>query len=87
MTDAELINAIEAQRALMIAVATGGPRIQEVNVEYTHRRIEIDEEFNVAVWKIRTLMVIRGLGADAGLAVTGPTGHQDAFTSLACIKG
>jgi hypothetical protein len=44
MTDAELINAIEAQRALMIAVATGGPRIQEVNVEYTHRRAEIGDE-------------------------------------------
>ena len=28
----------------MIAVATGRPRIQEVNVEYTHRRTEIGEE-------------------------------------------
>lgn len=44
MTDNELITAIEAQRALMIAVATGGPRIQEVNVEYTHRRAEIGDE-------------------------------------------
>ena len=44
MTDNELINAMEAQRALMIAVATGGPRIQEVNVEYTHRRAEIGDE-------------------------------------------
>jgi hypothetical protein len=38
MTDAELIEAIEAQHALMIAVATGGPRIQEVNGQYVQRR-------------------------------------------------
>jgi acetyl-CoA carboxylase beta subunit len=44
MTDAELINAIEAQRALMIAVATGGPRIQEVNAQYIQRRSEIADE-------------------------------------------
>jgi phage-related protein len=31
LTDAELIKTVEAQKALMIAVATGGPRIQEVN--------------------------------------------------------
>lgn len=44
MTDAELINAIEAQRALMVAVATGGPRIQEVNGQYIQRRAEIADE-------------------------------------------
>jgi len=33
----ELIGDIEAQRALMIAVATGGPRIQSVNEEYKER--------------------------------------------------
>jgi hypothetical protein len=38
MTDEELIAEIEAQRSLMIAVATGGPRIQEVNGEYVQRR-------------------------------------------------
>jgi hypothetical protein len=36
-----LIEAIEAQKNLMIAVATGGPRIQEVNSEYQSRRKEI----------------------------------------------
>src|SRR5712692_3053697 len=34
----ELIKEIEAQRSLMIAVATGGPRIQTVNAEYQDRR-------------------------------------------------
>jgi hypothetical protein len=44
MTDAELIEAIERQRALMIAVATGGPRIQDVNQEYVARRSQIRAE-------------------------------------------
>jgi hypothetical protein len=34
----DLIKEIEAQRSLMIAVATGGPRIQAVNEEYQQRR-------------------------------------------------
>lgn len=34
----ELIKEIEAQGSLMIAVATGGPRIQSVNAEYQNRR-------------------------------------------------
>jgi hypothetical protein len=41
MTDEELIEEIEAQRSLMIAVATGGPKIQTVNHEYTERRDRI----------------------------------------------
>lgn len=44
MTDDELIAEIEAQRSLMVAVATGGPRIQEVNQEYTERRGRIATE-------------------------------------------
>lgn len=44
MTDAELISALEAQRSVMIAVATGGPRIQEVNGQYVQRRAEIRDE-------------------------------------------
>ena len=39
----ELTQAIEAQRALMIAVATGGPRINEVKREYEQKRLEIKE--------------------------------------------
>ena len=38
MTDEELIRELEAQKGLMIAVATGGPRIDSVNTEYTERR-------------------------------------------------
>ena len=38
MTDAELIEEIEAQRVLMVAVSTGGPRIDAANPEYASRR-------------------------------------------------
>lgn len=34
----QLVKEINAQRSLMIAVATGGPRIQSVNAEYQQRR-------------------------------------------------
>src|SRR5260370_20581496 len=45
MTDEELITEIEHQRHLMTAVATGGPRIQEVNQLYVERRGRIAAEF------------------------------------------
>lgn len=41
MTDEELIREIEAQRELMISVATGGPQIKSVNPEYRERRDRI----------------------------------------------
>jgi len=44
MTDDELLKDIEAQRSLMVAVATGGPKIQEVNHEYIKRRDRIQQE-------------------------------------------
>jgi hypothetical protein len=44
MTDDELIAEIEAQRGLMIAVATGGPRIQLANHQYVERRERITTE-------------------------------------------
>jgi hypothetical protein len=44
MTDDELIVEIEAQRSLMVAVATGGPRIQEVNQQYLERRDSISAD-------------------------------------------
>ncbi len=44
MTDEELITEIEHQRHLMTAVATGGPRIQEVNQLYVERRGRIAAE-------------------------------------------
>jgi hypothetical protein len=37
----KLVEAIETQKALMIAVATGGPRIKDVNKEYEERRMQI----------------------------------------------
>ena len=39
--DEELILEIEAQKNLMIAVSTGGPRIQEKNEEYKERRLKL----------------------------------------------
>jgi hypothetical protein len=44
MTDDELVGEIEAQRSLMVATATGGPRIQEVNQQYEQRRGRIATE-------------------------------------------
>lgn len=41
MTDEQLLTELEAQRALMIAVSTGGPRIDDVNDQYTQRRIRV----------------------------------------------
>jgi len=41
MTDEELLEEVQAQRNLMITVATGGPDIQTVNAEYQHRRSRI----------------------------------------------
>jgi hypothetical protein len=39
----ELIQTVEAQKALMISVATGGPRIKDVAREYEDRRLQIKE--------------------------------------------
>ncbi|MBE7559320.1 hypothetical protein HS125_10360 [bacterium] len=44
MDNVDLIREIEAQRNMMVAVATGGPRIDTVNQEYVKRRILIREE-------------------------------------------
>ncbi len=44
MTDEQLIKEIEAQRSIMVAVATNGPRIQKVNQEYIQRRDRIGSE-------------------------------------------
>ena len=47
MTDDELIAEIEAQRELMAKVATGGPKIQDVNQQYGHRRQRIADELRL----------------------------------------
>lgn len=44
MTDDQLVSEIEAQRGLMAAVATGGPKIQDVNDQYRERRDRITQE-------------------------------------------
>ena len=47
MDDEALIAEIETQRNLMIAVATGGPRIQSVDGDYEKRQLLISEELKV----------------------------------------
>jgi hypothetical protein len=47
MTDHELIVEIETQRSLMMAVATGGPRIQTVSGQYNEQRDRISDELRV----------------------------------------
>lgn len=44
MTDDELIREIDTQRSLMVAVATGGPPIEEVNPQYKERRDHISAD-------------------------------------------
>jgi hypothetical protein len=44
MTDEELVAEVEAQRSIMVAVATGGPRIQDVNHQYVQRRARLTTE-------------------------------------------
>ncbi len=44
MPDAELLTLIDYLRATMTAVATGGPRIDEVNHEYQQRYRAVDDE-------------------------------------------
>jgi hypothetical protein len=46
MNDTELIDEIEAQRSLMVAVATGGPRIDSVNHDYIARRRDVRAELD-----------------------------------------
>jgi hypothetical protein len=41
MTELECARELEAEKAMMIAVSTGGPRIQNVNQEYVERRLRV----------------------------------------------
>ena len=41
MTEQDCIRDLEAEKAMMMAVSTGGPRIQEVNQQYIERRHQI----------------------------------------------
>lgn len=43
----QLAEAVETQKNLMTAVATGGPRIKDVNREYEERRLQIRERLQV----------------------------------------
>jgi hypothetical protein len=44
MTNGELVEAVESLKGVMVAVATGGPRIQDVNDDYVRRRADIRNE-------------------------------------------
>ncbi|HTH49981.1 MAG TPA: hypothetical protein VMB21_20880, partial [Candidatus Limnocylindria bacterium] len=41
MTENDCIRELEAEKAMMISVSTGGPRIQETNPQYIERRQKI----------------------------------------------
>jgi hypothetical protein len=43
----KLAEAVESQKGIMIAVATGGPRINDVNREYEERQFYIREQFQM----------------------------------------
>jgi len=45
--NADLIREIEAQKSLMVAVATGGPRINDVNLEYRQRAERIRSQLQL----------------------------------------
>jgi hypothetical protein len=47
MTDLELVVELEAQRELMIAVATGGPDIDSANRDYRSRRAKISRALRI----------------------------------------
>ncbi len=44
MTNEELIQRVEALRNTMISVATGGPRINDVNRSYQRDYTQVDKE-------------------------------------------
>jgi hypothetical protein len=44
MSNEELVAELEAQRALMVSVATGGPRIEDVDDQYKQRRVRLARE-------------------------------------------
>jgi hypothetical protein len=48
MTELECVKGLEREKALMVAVSTGGPRIENVNEEYINRRLR-NRTFLVAV--------------------------------------
>ena len=45
-TKKRLIENVEAQKALMIAISTGGPRIDTVNKQYQERQIQIRQDLS-----------------------------------------
>ena len=79
MTDDELTAEVENQRNLMIAVATGGPHIQEVNEQYIERRARIAAELR------RRDIDDPNPHADLW-AWYGRAGHREEFTFPGCIS-
>jgi hypothetical protein len=47
ISDGELLQEVMTQRDLMIAVSTGGPRIADVNIQYTARRTRIQRQLSL----------------------------------------
>lgn len=47
ISDDQLLQEVMTQRDLMIAVSTGGPRIADVNIQYTARRTRIQRQLSL----------------------------------------
>ncbi len=70
MTNAELITALDQLRSMMIAVSTGGPRIDSVKSTYREIYLQVDEAISDRSIPNPIQMAIYDNGTVAGAAVT-----------------
>jgi hypothetical protein len=63
MTDQELLHKLDRLKAVMIAVATGGPRIGDVEAEFTRDYDEFDAECAFRRWRTVDPGMTDSLGA------------------------
>ena len=70
MTTAELIQELDRLKGTMISVATGGPRIQEVQNEFAQRFDAVTLELSSRGIEIRSRIVTYGNGTDTGAALS-----------------
>lgn len=79
----ELRQEVENEMDMMTAVATGGPRIQDVDREYQDRRRRIRALLRQLGLEDRTRTLTYGPGTGSGRATSAPT-QTAAATSASC---
>lgn len=80
MTHNELIRQIESLRSLMVSVATGGPRIDEVNPDYQKAFGTVDRELRRRRIPILFPIQIYGNGMAGGeVGIYHPISHDATF--------